>query len=109
MLRDAVGYTCEFVLKTAQETGESVGIIGKSGKIGGKFWGNWGKLVNFGGNRGKLGGNSGEIGEKLVKCVSPMVKQKVRTALPPPHLQLSIASVCSVVEWCQRLWLRRTA
>ena len=34
MLRDAVGYTCE--VKTAQESGESgesVGIIGKSGEI----------------------------------------------------------------------------
>ena len=38
-------YTCEVVMKTVQETGESGGIIGKSEESG-----------------GKSGGNSGEIG-----------------------------------------------
>ena len=39
MLKDDVDYTCEVVLKTAQETGESVGIIheslGNREKLGG--------------------------------------------------------------------------
>ena len=47
-------YTGKVVLKTEQETGESVGIIGKSGE---------------------LGGNSEEIRGKLVNCVSTMGKQ----------------------------------
>ena len=40
-------YTCEVVLKTAQETGESGGIIRNHweiGRIQGKFRGNWGKI-----------------------------------------------------------------
>ena len=46
-------YTCEVVMKTAQKTGESVGIIQKSGEFGG----------NSGEIQGKFGGNCGKIGE----------------------------------------------
>ena len=35
-------YTCEIGLKTAHETEESVGMIGKSKEFRGKLGGNWG-------------------------------------------------------------------
>ena len=37
-------YTCEVVLKTVQETGESGGIIGKLGEFGGNSGKNWGEI-----------------------------------------------------------------
>ena len=37
-------YTCEVVLKTAQENGESLGNRGNLGEIQGEFGGNWGKI-----------------------------------------------------------------
>ena len=60
------------ILKTAQETGESGGIIGSRG--------------NSEGIRGKIVGNSREIGRKLGNCVSPIGKQNSLTKnLFPPH------------------------
>ena len=45
-------YTCEVVLKNAQETGESGGISRNHWEIGGiwvKFRGNWGIVFSHGG------------------------------------------------------------
>ena len=53
-------YTCEVVLKTAQETGESGGISRNHWEIGG-IRGNSGEI------RGKLGGNSGIVFPPMVK------------------------------------------
>ena len=58
-------YTCEVVLKTARETGESVGIIGKSGKCGGKLGENWGMNCETEFPDGKIDSpHSGEKGGK---------------------------------------------
>ena len=54
-------YTCEVVLKTVQETRESVGIIGKFwrflGEIQGKFGENWGIVFPPWGNNIPWRGN----------------------------------------------------
>ena len=56
MLRDAVGYTCE--VKTAQETAQDSGGIGRNHwEIGGNWGDNSRKIVSFGEIRGKFGKN----------------------------------------------------